>query len=52
MSLHDAATLLNPDQMNVNNLSVTAVSSCADLYMVDLQHGEELVKAGTQYRDG
>lgn len=25
---------------------------CADLYVVDLQHGEELVEAGTQHGDG
>lgn len=25
---------------------------CSDLYMVDLQHGEEFVKAGTQHGDG
>lgn len=25
---------------------------CSDLYVMHLQHGEELVKAGTQHRDG
>lgn len=25
---------------------------CSDLYMMHLEHGEELVKAGTQHRDG
>ncbi len=30
----------------------TFVLVCADLYVVDLQHGEELVEAGTQHGDG